>query len=678
MDRSSGSSQMISDARKHRQLRVQQVLSSLYLLSGSPQSDFPHEAQKIFSGAHAMPQEEWTEKLARCFSEDTDLDILKYSIEHLDGDLIPRVPPLSMNNGARVDALSHTTPALHSLDKIFVTLHIHKDSHKTLKVYNDECYKILVDYWPGIVKWMIYLVTYSGQSNSPPELMSVCSHLLHVFSIDMEDNVMQKELICRTHVADLIYLILCQADPRTLRYYSIPLGGLQTGCIILKLVQTCFNLDASRDILVLRFNSVGKRTRGTIIRSLVTRTEEILAAATELHLLGAIADLHAIVHIFMFLAVEVDLHYSPSHHKILETFARALSALSSRGHREVFEVILFWTQVGDCVAMLTRCAAQPCYPSGMSQLVNGGLLGCVAQSSEHVRNPEWDSQIRTLLPYLYPSSVYTVAQKCGAVASWLNPIPSDPDQGVSSIYVDFHALYECLFEAYERRRGRHVSMCSNLYQHSNGLVTTPSDIKTRIGMHSIQRNAISLEAGIGVGPHLPIALYGPKRSLPEQKPAFGWPSFQRRLDAIRILDTIVNVNFESPSEIEKSDLGIPAYSAPNASHLLKCRPTSALELVSFYLTSENEVVVHSRVPLSPHFCSLASWNASVSPWLPRLQALVDQKEGDPDVLLVEGRFRLNHWHALNLVVFATFRYDSSAPAGQKYSVMSSTFRSVKL
>ncbi|KAJ3504388.1 hypothetical protein NMY22_g17943 [Coprinellus aureogranulatus] len=324
--------------------------------------------------------------------------------------------------------------------------------------------------------------------------------------------------------------------------------------------------------------------------------------------------------------------------------------------------------------MLTRCAAQPCYPSGMSQLVSGGLLGCVAQSSEHVCNPEWDSQIRTLLPYLYPSSVYTVAQKCGAVASWLNPIPSDPDQGVSSIYVDFHALYECLFEAYERRSGMHVSMCSNIY-HSNGLLSTPSDIKTCAGCHTMSYCSSKCQQQDWVAFHSKECSEFADR-LPEQKPAFGWPSFQRRLDAIRILDTIVNVDFESPSEIERSDLGILAYSSSNVSPLLKCRPTSALELVSFYLTSENEVVVHSRVPLSPHFCSLASWNASVSPWLPRLQALVDQKEEDPDVLLVEGRFRLNHWHAL--VVFATFRYDPSAPAGQKYSVMSSTFRSVKL
>ncbi|TEB03962.1 hypothetical protein FA13DRAFT_1750856 [Coprinellus micaceus] len=96
-------------------------------------------------------------------------------------------------------------------------------------------------------------------------------------------------------------------------------------------------------------------------------------------------------------------------------------------------------------------------------------------------------------------------------------------------------------------------------------------------------------------------------------------------------------------------------------------------------TSQLSSVTHRQAdPSGPSFPLLRfdpnssslefAWKVETTlPWLPRFQQFVDAVERNPaSMILVEGRFRLNHYNAV--VMFATMRYHPERPVLERYAV----------
>ncbi|KAJ3510141.1 hypothetical protein NMY22_g16060 [Coprinellus aureogranulatus] len=579
-------------------------------------------AESILNTEPNQLRKSWHDELVQGLSEDEDFDIVGRVMAALD--VAANIPagPFNLQDHAATRILNEAQEAAQKVLMI-VTAFQETKQFETLEQCSRRFFSVLADNWEGAIRCLTLLVRYCSLSTTPSVVVCRQAHLLCLIAGGMESDSCKEDILCRPSTADFMYLLLNLVDPQTRRHYVAQPSGESGICAILHLFQTSLLTPELGTALRCRLLSYGKAKRGVVLESLIRRAEELSSSSS--NLVGASTNLVFVITVFCMLVVDIDL--AQHHQNAFFRLASALCTFCEKAHKQRLVDDNFWQLVVDGIGTLVRGAVTPIGRAGVLQLVQGGILVCVARTSSRITSMNAQFQLLTLVPYLYPYKVLQVAGSRHDLKFWADALPDN----TPSIQKDLHNAYRAaLLQSLASKRGSNaIPLCSNLKHPKK---------------------------------------YNGSKSLNS------WPSLGRRSDALSIVTTFINSACQSPAQLKRIrhavvDFGqLGTFGPP----LLRFKPGCSLVLVDYYALRNDRPLMYEQVDVESYFHPIGCVREYMEPSLPRLQRFIDDVEAnEKTMILVAGRFRINVSRVL--VAFALMRYSANADVHQRYSVVYSTF-----
>ncbi|KAJ3522782.1 hypothetical protein NMY22_g11740 [Coprinellus aureogranulatus] len=602
-----------------------------------------------------------TSRNGEIIAREADFDFVGRVLASLDPSLIPLGPDERIVAQRRDAAMK----SIVDLSTINMTLHM-EHSSPLVQGYEARYFPMLLERWPGVIKWLEFLLVYTHATvpAAVDTIIHLCCDILDTIVGSSADNVYKEELATTESTVDLIYLLLRQKEVQSPHRYHfiVPLQARrgEGRCKIVKLFQTSLQTDAGWKAMESRLASVNRRTRDSIVRSLVTRAKEMVRRNGSFTI-SVLDALHSLVWAVGRITSNNCTWNAFKRAGFLPTFAAALAELGMLAMGSRVRDQQCWASIGKSVAMFSFCAHNR--PSVVDLVAEGQFFGIVSLCFEHDPSPvDLLNGLDNVIPYFYLAKAYesaspmrTLAQVFKAHTGRFTTSPR-----AAKIHEEYTRFIEYVQMTHDGRRAITPNMCSNMkHWWSKGT------------FHTDQSTDGARRADWEF--HL-----GECRALKEQYRALkskgAWVSASTRKEQLKFLDTVTNQEVPSPTDLKKRTLMFmtcddpvpPLHCTPPAS-----RYGTSISTFEFFATRPDRMVSQVRLDMQSYLQSTCM-QKDMAVWMPRIQRWIQDTEASPGTrALVEGAFRLHHGYSM--LVLARFSYSPKAPQPTRYSVLNAIF-----
>jgi hypothetical protein len=333
-------------------------------------------------------------------------------------------------------------------------------------VCRTKCYKIFLERWHNIVRWLSYFVQNASVSPRFSKVVPTCMmFLLSITTVGLEADPVAEAMVCRKDFGDFTYLLLYQEDSSTGRYYDASPSAQTSGdTTVLAFVLRCFDAEPTRNFLTTHFISLNRDTQDEVIGALVFRTQMIAKDLAPSNLPKAVKDLQSIMVIFRWLIEASDFRLnSRRHERYIYRLAAAICLWSEKAEAAKYTDVGSWTAACEYISLLARAVSLPICAGALGQLIEGGLLPFTARCILRVKSPVAENYLRTATPYLYQVKTYRATMKFGDKRWWdWVCSPSALEKSPQSAHSAWHSVMRYAIRGYHGKEDAPIDMCSNV------------------------------------------------------------------------------------------------------------------------------------------------------------------------------------------------------------------------
>lgn len=403
--------------------------------------------------------------LAQFLCERYDIyDPLEELLKELDASRIPALP-VAGGDALGNPIIKQALRAMHTVVLILLSFPQGTPSAE-LKIYTTRSFKMVLENWPDIVTWILRLLLHH-----PTEVVISSANLIRAIAVSAPEQpecAFAEELISQSRTIDAAFLLLSRKDPMTGRYWTLPSQSPLQCCFLADLLQAYTDTPLGLHSMASRLLSATPRTRKVVVRSLITRVQELVDTGTAA---SAQCVFQAVFRLVAHPILSLDRDFGRQN--FLAEFTSALFKLSDRALTGVSADKNEWDHIAECFTLLAKGAtlvwgANPFV--NVSKLVQGRVFTSARRCMDHTSG---DTRLivarglQSLLPYLYLEKVYLPAVRL----EW------DEPQGLSGVTLKVWRQYQRAFEdnhdTYLSRKERTVWMCSNLQVRPLSLSSCP-------------------------------------------------------------------------------------------------------------------------------------------------------------------------------------------------------------
>ncbi|KAJ3531902.1 hypothetical protein NMY22_g7964 [Coprinellus aureogranulatus] len=592
-----------------------------------------------------------TSRDGEIIAREADFDFVGRVLASLDPSLIP----LGLDERIVAQRRDAAMKSIVDLSTINMTLHT-EHSSPLVQGYEARYFPMLLERWPGVIKWLEFLLVYTHATvpAAVDTIIHLCCDILDTIVRSSADNVYKEELATADSTVDLIYFLLRQKEVQSPHRYHfiVPLQARrgEGRCKIVKLFQTSLQTDAGWKAMESRLALVNRRTRDSIVHSLVTRAKEMVRRNPSFTI-SVLDTLHSLVWAVGRITSNNCIWNAFQRAGFLPTFAAALAELGmlAMGSRVTDQQC--WASIGKSVAMFSFCAHNR--PAVIDLVAEGQFFGIVSLCFEHDPSPvDLLNGLDNVIPYFYLAKAYESASPMRTLAhvfkAHTGRFTTSPR--AAKIHEEYTRFIEYVQMTHDGRRAISPNMCSNMkHWWSKGTFHTDKStdgdrVCTRC--HSVVYCSAECQRADWEF-HL-----GECRALKEQYRALkskgAWVSASTRKEQLKFLDTVTNQEVPSPTDLKKRTL--------------------------MFMTCDEPVPpLHCTPPASRYGTSISTFEFfATRPDRMVSQRWIQDMEASPGTrALVEGAFRLHHGYSM--LVLARFSYSPKAPQPTRYSVLNAIF-----
>ncbi|TEB03963.1 hypothetical protein FA13DRAFT_1750857 [Coprinellus micaceus] len=129
-------------------------------------------------------------------------------------------PPLNPGDANAMDVTDKAATVITQLLKVLLALFMGHPK-EPMVVCRTKCYKIFLERWHNIVRWLSYFVQNASVSPRFSKVVPTCMmFLLSITTVGLEADPVAEAMVCRKDFGDFTYLLLYQEDSSTGRYYD--------------------------------------------------------------------------------------------------------------------------------------------------------------------------------------------------------------------------------------------------------------------------------------------------------------------------------------------------------------------------------------------------------------------------------------------------------------------------
>ncbi|KAJ3545438.1 hypothetical protein NMY22_g2442 [Coprinellus aureogranulatus] len=573
---------------------------------------------------HPNPLEDDLALLTHHLSQDYEVyDPLQRTLDALDVSLMPLDYPTKRNDALPQQA-ADAADAMMQLASIFRAINIcHKPETEALHLYKNRAYTMVVHRWSEIARWMLYIISYGVGASE--EGVVACVSALRMLCTQAPKSVYRDELLSQGITVNVVFLLLrLQSRYKTCQYWECPLLPTEP-LVLIALVQRYCSSEVGLHAMTGRLSAVSRKTRKTLVETILVRARETLLRFERKDLLGIANSVSSIISTIKRLTKAHALCKAFGARNFLVQLTQTLCLLSETAVAEDGVSIVessFWRRVTEAVTDVTYMAftVYASRPSKhIAKLIEAGLLVCTSRclpfATIDSRNVIVDV-LRCLLPFLYTSNAFLTPGS----AKFLEGTAPLPQDALAVRSACEYALQESSIALNDS----HAKTCSNLLGED-------------------WRNLHSEEC---------VAL---AREYKAEKLDGSWCSTAMREDLLRLL-----LHFSNHTLLPPTDGMWLGSGEPDDCPALVSRTT----VWTWDASHTDALAVKVGVV----------FGVSVDgPWKERIRQMSLLVENDPQTVLVEAFFRVS---ALNTVsTLAVVRYSPDSPRYKKYSAVASIFLS---
>lgn len=394
-------------------------------------------------------------------------DPLERMIDALDASFVPAVPPHACSGDAILEAVYN---ADNGLSWLWVILRCLNDAPRTpaLESYSERAYAKIVEAWPGIVRWMFYLLLCDNDATDyRASAFRTCTQALRMMFIDAEGHAQKEEILSQSRTVNITFHLLRRKDRQT-GVFQDTLVSTDLSVISDILHRYCYS-GVGRRALTEWLTTASKRTRHAVTEAVVSRALEMALYVGTGKFEAIAIGISAICDV-VYRLVQSDRAILSAFqgHDFLAKFTTALYQISETpptAQHGTSLVALFWRLIsgstGRVIGMALSYAPHP--SKGIRRVAAAGMLTCALRCLPHAvqtQDPMVES-LFMLLPYLYPPNPILATLSTPRLAAVWNETPS--------LSGDAHAIWSAIRTVYRRHAetffepmNLHIKMCSNL------------------------------------------------------------------------------------------------------------------------------------------------------------------------------------------------------------------------
>lgn len=397
-------------------------------------------------------------------------DPLEMMLDALDATLVPVLPPSVGLGGAMLKVVCNADDGLFGLTVILRCLNFAPRT-PALDLYTNRAYAMVIEAWPGIVRWMVYLLLCgNGPTDYGQDPFLRCTQVLRMICYHAKGHAQKEELVSQTHTVDVLFLLLRQKDSETGRFWDRVVCADPSG--VSDLLQRFCESGVGGPAIIARLRTVSSETRRAVTEAVVIRALEMVsyletnnpeAVAISIScILGAIWQLvqsdRTTLRTFL-------------RHNYLAVFATALRQLSETPptvQQMTSSGPSFWWYVSASVELVIKMALSYArHPSqGIAKVMEAGILTCVLRYLPFA-NPSRDPVVESLfilLPYLYPPKPFFAILSTQQLAAIWNETPSMPGNALE-VWSAIRTISKLHTATFITRKDVRIRMCNNLMVH---------------------------------------------------------------------------------------------------------------------------------------------------------------------------------------------------------------------
>ncbi|KAF6743606.1 hypothetical protein DFP72DRAFT_932715 [Ephemerocybe angulata] len=542
------------------------------------------------------------------------------------------------------------------------------------------CFPLLVDHWGTVMKWLAFLLGNAHVVANSPLVLHICSETLLRVVLAMDDERSQEELVALPSTIDYVFLLLCQVNPETGKYYYCEQSG--TKCAIIHILRVCMASRPAILAIVGRLKEVTPKTRNRIIASIIRRPRFIAAIADEngSRMTSAVDSIHAILVCGAEIIGDDSLWACFRRLDYLLEYTSALTSISAKAHQRGLPDEK-WEQIAETTWRLVTHMVIKTTPNPTEYfhlLTEGGLIPCALRCLIHLPHGSESVEkaidaLSIIFAYLPVGKVWLAACTPETLdllhaASTMCPMARD-------ICSNFESAIELGKLVRKRRERTGFDLCCSL-KHSSSKEGGTADIVRACSACKVMTycsTACQKEDWVAFHsrecPRMAIWYRDRTKSLEpwyHHLRSFDiWTSRATRRDQLSWLEEVAN----------EMGARLPSSNPPKSQSVARprtARPVgySAHSFITVIICSEGRI---SRTKSSLLSHNNACWRL-VKHWPDaRIQKCVRDMELRPlKYALVEGIFKYDEFHSM--FVFVKMRYDADAEEGLRYRVVNSFFR----
>ncbi|KAJ3509406.1 hypothetical protein NMY22_g16303 [Coprinellus aureogranulatus] len=606
-------------------------------------------------------------ELGNLLCQDYDVfDPIPVALELLDSSLIP-------TDCSTIEAIAQVAHVLDVLTDLGVILFSMNTVPETpaLSSYEERTYTLLLERWPTIVQWMVYLITWTPNIDLHEMGRGMtCVDFLRSTLGQRYNSPLKDEIFSQQRTVDLMLVMLCQRSEARNKYWN--LQAEPTGqCLLADLVFRYCDSGAGGDALCSRLAAVSKSTRIPVVKSFVIRVEELVDEAEGKSVLGIASTVACHIYAAKCLARHPTTFCCFDEEDFLSEFARETRTLLEKVDSLCIlsigsdKLSGLWCAIGASAARLVQVAIwSPNPPANVLKILKAGLLTVIMRCGyEPQCNPKITAlALESLLPYLYTGRIYM------ATTEWIVCMGKawDDNPSLSGEALDlWRRLPETYAHAhltYTKREDRSVRMCSNLKCPPN---SNETNLRACAQCHSTVYCSAVCQAEDWESFHSGECTILAHKYR-DAKVRRAWCGFGLKQDYARILDYIANYDLPPPPKARKAPSSLEAHRDDQRFHtpVLHCDKDAVIRTFNMLNPKRGKVVgIHY---LETYLAS--SWGR-FGEWTRRIQQLIYDMQEDPDVVLAEGFFRFSETQTA--CTFLKLRYFPEAPKHERYTIINS-------
>ncbi|KAF6761223.1 hypothetical protein DFP72DRAFT_34771 [Ephemerocybe angulata] len=375
--------------------------------------------RQVFERARAGTTQGY-KALAEYIVSTQDYGSLDSLLDILEARLLPPMP-LDVSDPRVAVQLEVAMAALLDVSAVFRCF-IAVPHHPQISACKTRCLEMLVERWSDVMKWLAYLLLNASSFANPPNILGTCIDTLLPIIVSAEKDILKEELLYLPYTIDYVYLLLCQVDKYTGKYYYLQLTKYGEMCAILNLFKSFIDSEIAFFNLLPRLKAVSPKTRKRIISALTVRAPQIAesAEATEAKsMMSAMYSLYTLIYCTSQLLCDPSLWTIFLEMGFLKEHGRALAIIAEKGHMsEVDPGDQFWKLLCATVILFVKTVVMKRTPNpteSFPSAMEGGILTSALRCLTHLDPTEKgtsgiiDDAITVILSYLPVEKVWKMA-----------------------------------------------------------------------------------------------------------------------------------------------------------------------------------------------------------------------------------------------------------------------------